>query len=311
VILLWGLYEDGPLSAVHEELERLGAPVMVVDQRQVLRSEIVLDVDDGVRGSVRVAGTETDLAGVSAAYVRPYDSWRIGAVARAGRNSAESRHALAFDDALWLWAELTPALVLNRPSAMASNGSKPRQAMAIAARGFGVPDTLITTDVDAVLAFQAVHGTVVYKSVSGVRSIVSRLTREQEAYLGDVASCPTQFQQLVPGVDYRVHVVGDEVYCARIDSEADDYRYGAKQGKAISFAPASLPDDWPERCRALAADLDFRLAGLDLRRTPDGEWYCFEVNPSPAFTYYDRFGQGIATAVARLLAEAGASEAAA
>jgi hypothetical protein len=22
--------------------------------------------------------------------------------------------------------------------------------------------------------------------------------------------------------------------------------------------------------------------------TPDGEWYCLEVNPSPAFTFYQR-----------------------
>lgn len=39
------------------------------------------------------------------------------------------------------------------------------------------------------------------------------------------------------------------------------------------------------------------------RRTPEGDWYCFEVNPSPAFTYYEsRSGQPIGNAVARLLA---------
>jgi hypothetical protein len=305
MILLWGLREDGPLGGVLAELEYLDEPVLFVDQRAVLQSEITVDVDGAVTGTVRVAGVSADLESVAAAYVRPYDSWRINPVARAGRDSPAGRHAVSFDEALWLWAELTPARMLNRPSAMASNSSKPRQAMTIAAHGFGVPETLITTDADAVGAFRARHGTVVYKSVSGTRSIVTRLTGDHEQRMADLAHCPTQFQQYVAGTDYRVHVVGDEVFCARIDSEADDYRYGGRQGLPVSVEPDTLPDDWPDRCRALAAGLNFLLAGIDLRCTPDGAWYCFEVNPSPAFTFYDRRGQGIARAVGRVLADPG------
>jgi glutathione synthase/RimK-type ligase-like ATP-grasp enzyme len=308
MIILWGLREDTPLASVLAELEYNDAPVIFIDQRVVLQSEITLNVDGAVSGTVRVPGASIDLESVTAAYVRPYDSWRINPVARAGRDSPESRHALSFDETLWLWAELTPSRMVNRPSAMASNSSKPRQALTIGAHGFGIPETLLTTDADAVRAFKAKHGTVVYKSIGGTRSIVSRLTSEHEARMPDAASCPTQFQQYVPGIDYRVHVVGDEVFCTRIESKADDYRYGARQGATVSMEPASLPDDWPDRCRALAADLDFLLAGIDLRCTPDGAWYCFEVNPSPAFTFYDRHGQGIARAVSRLLAESGASQ---
>jgi ABC-type amino acid transport system permease subunit len=54
---------------------------------------------------------------------------------------------------------------------------------------------------------------------------------------------------------------------------------------------------------ALAAALGLAFAGIDLRLTPEGEWYCFEANPSPAFTYYEAAsGQPIADAVAALLA---------
>lgn len=301
MILLWGLREDAPLRHVMAELERMGAPHLLVDQRAVLDSEVELTVDSGVHGSLRVRDTRVDLESVTAAYLRPYDSWRIGAVARAGRDSAEARHALAFDDSLWLWAELTDVTVLNLPSAMASNASKPFQGMTIRAHGFESPDTLITTDADAVRAFHDIYGFLIYKSVSGTRSIVSRLSAEDEKRLGDVAWCPTQFQQFIPGIDHRVHVVGDEVYCARIESGADDYRYSERQGSEISIVPADMPDDWAQRCRDLAAALGYRLAGLDLRLTPAGQWYCFEVNPSPAFSFYDRHGQGIAASVARLL----------
>ena len=52
----------------------------------------------------------------------------------------------------------------------------------------------------------------------------------------------------------------------------------------------------------MAAGMGLHLAGIDLRQTPRGEWYCLEVNPSPGFTYYEAVtGQPIAAAVAELL----------
>ena len=66
-----------------------------------------------------------------------------------------------------------------------------------------------------------------------------------------------------------------------------------------------LPIDVAERCFALARALGLHLAGLDLRRTPDGEWFCFEVNPSPCFTYYEHHtGHPIAATLAAFLAGA-------
>lgn len=305
MIALWGLHADGPLSRVYTELRRQQAQVVFIDQRRVLDYGITLDAGAGVSGLLRLDDALIDLADITAAYVRPYDYWRIGAVARAGLDSPESRHAAAFDDTLWAWAQITAARVVNRPSAMSSNGSKPRQALTIAEHGFAVPATLITTDGDAVREYQQQHGALVYKSISGTRSIVSSVTTEHDERLADLAWCPTQFQQQVPGVDYRVHVVGDGVFCARVESTADDYRYGALQGADVDIRPATLPLEVQQRCLGLARALDFLLAGIDLRLTPDGEWYCFEVNPSPAFTFYDRHGQGIAGAVAALLLETG------
>jgi D-alanine-D-alanine ligase-like ATP-grasp enzyme len=44
------------------------------------------------------------------------------------------------------------------------------------------------------------------------------------------------------------------------------------------------------------------VAGIDLRHAPDERWVCFEVNPSPAFTFYEHAtGQSIGAAIARLL----------
>lgn len=300
MILLWGLLRDTPLRKVRDELEAAGAVVALVDQRRILDSTIELEVSDRVSGALTVGSRPVDLDAVSSAYVRPYDSFRLRMVAESAPDSEARQHTAAFDDALWLWSELSQARVVNRPSAMSLMGSKPRQLAVIAAHGFATPETLLTTDRDAVREFAAARGTLVYKSISGVRSIVSRL-RADDARLADVAWCPTQFQAYVPGDDYRVHVVGDELFCARVRSEADDYRYGVRQGHAVDMEPVDIPDDLAERCRALTDHLGLHLAGIDLRRVPDGDWCCFEVNASPAFTFYDRHGQGIARAVAQLL----------
>jgi D-alanine-D-alanine ligase-like ATP-grasp enzyme len=88
-------------------------------------------------------------------------------------------------------------------------------------------------------------------------------------------------------------------------SEADDYRYASRGGKSVAIRTANLPSDVASQCRSLAAGLGLAIAGIDLRRTPSDRWYCFEVNPSPGFSYYENAtGQPLALSVARLLQQA-------
>lgn len=254
-----------------------------------------------VGGELAVSGLRLDLGEVRAVYLRPYDCRRTGAVAAAGPGSPLWRHATELDDALLSWCELAPALVINRPEAMCSNDSKPFQARLIAAAGFRTPETLITTDVALAEAFWAEHGDVIYKSCSGVRSIVQRFNPADRDRLGNLRWCPTQFQRRIVGVDCRVHVVGGEIFACRITADADDYRYDHHARVVACELDAELAD----RCRALSRALGLEVAGLDLRQSPDGDWYCFEVNPSPAFTYFQtRTGQPIDLAIARMLAAA-------
>ena len=305
MILLWGVCNDGPLRAVRAALHACGEPVCLFDQRETARTALDLCVGSSVHGTLHLPEDLFALEAMTAVYARPYDVRQMPELQDAGPFSPLWRHGLALDDALQAWVELTPALVINRPSAMASNGAKPYQAALIRAAGFDVPDTLVTTDPEAALAFQAQHGAVIYKSTSGVRSIVTRLGDEHRARLQDVGNCPTQFQQYVAGTDYRVHVVGDEIFAAEIISDADDYRYADRTGHARKIRATTLEPALAQRCRSLAAGMGLVVAGVDLRRTPEGRWYCFEVNPSPGFTFYaEATGQRIAESIASLLAQA-------
>lgn len=286
MILVWGIPDDGPTRAVIDALESMRAPLQLLDQHDVLNTPADVQLD-----------------GLDAAYLRPYDSRLLPAVASGSRE--EKAHAAAVERAVCGWSEVTSAFVVNRPSAMASNHSKPYQSQIIQ-HHFAVPETLITTDVDALDAFRETFGELIYKSSSGVRSIVTRLTDAHSPRLRNLASCPTQFQQWIDGTDVRVHVVGSEVFAAEIESTATDYRYPRGPQEAAEIRAIALPPDVADRCVRLAASLRLPLAGVDLRRSNDGEWYCFEVNPSPAFTYYEEStGQPIATAVASILVSGG------
>lgn len=307
-ILLWGLLSDQPTAALYDSIRRTGQPVFFLDQRAVRDTRVEMVVGTVVEGSLQAGEHSLDLAAVKAAYLRPYDvnylsRAEIVELAEAGPESDLWRHAAAVRDILLSWGDLSPALVLNRPSAMAPNGSKPYQAVWIESIGFRIPETLITTDPAAALNFWKQHDRVIYKSVSADRSIVTRLTPGHLARFDNIASCPTQFQEYVPGVEYRVHVVGENLFPCRILSDEDDYRYASRP--AVMEA-CELPAEVSQLCRTLARSMDLQVAGIDLRCTPGNDWYCFEVNPSPAFAWFQHMTrQPIAEAIAQLLVSAG------
>ena len=304
LILLWGLASDPPMAAVREQVRLLGAPTVFADQAAVLETEIDLEVGETVKASIQIRGESFDLAAVTAAYLRPYISCELPAIASAGPGSAPWQHAALADDVLTTWVGISPAFLVSPFAAMAGNNSKPYQLEQIRRQGWSTPETLITTDPEAVRDFWNRHGDVIYKSVSGIRSRVSRLGPEHRERFTDVGSCPTQFQAYVPGRDHRVHVVGDEVFACEVCCDADDYRYPGEGD--VEIRACTLPREIEDRCRKTARAVGLPVTGIDLRRTPADEWHCFELNPSPGFTFYEgRTGQPIAQSIARLLMQGG------
>lgn len=305
MILLWGKPGDSPLDRVHAVLTRLGHPFIFLDQQAVLQTTLKLTTVSQPTGYVRISNQQIDLSDITAVYARPYPNDHLPALKGGGLNDPGWKYALEINDALWSWLDLTTALVVNRPMAMASNSSKPYQTRIIQSYGFQVPDTLITTDPEAVLEFWSHHGEVIYKSISGVRSIVTRLRPDHLPRLELLRWCPTQFQQYIPGKDYRVHVVGGEIFSCQITSPTDDYRYASRQGVSREITAHEIAPDIADRCGTLTRALGLSVAGVDLRYHPDGQWYCFEVNPSPAYSFYqDATHLPIDEAIARLLTNA-------
>ena len=282
MILMWGSPQDTPLRQVMAALYRCRLPHVLVDQDTPVSATVASVSRETPGGVVVLNGEGFDLRAVTAAYLRP-----------------QSRSLSAVDRLLGAWADAsTDSIIVNRPAAMSANACKPFQLRWIARHGFETPATLITTNAKAARDFKSIYGEVIYKSISGIRSIVTRLRDDQ--FLEDLQYCPTQFQEYISGVDYRVHVVDEELFTCRVESDADDYRYA--QNVPTMLTRAELPVEVGERVRMMVRDMGLLLAGVDLRLTSTGQWYCFEVNPSPGFTFFaDATNQPIADAVAHLL----------
>jgi glutathione synthase/RimK-type ligase-like ATP-grasp enzyme len=299
MIAILGRADDPPVSLLLQALQERGTPYHFIELWALDRDGLQLERGrSGLTGCLHVAGQTVPLQALHAWYARPLSPGQAGAEPQAARRAQQ-----AFDT-LVAWLDVAPGLVVNRPRAMNSNNAKPMQAQWIGEAGFLVPETLVTSHPDEALAFWRKHGRVIYKSISGVRSIVRELDADAAQRLGALRDLPVQFQAHVPGMDLRVHVVGARCFAAEIHSTATDYRY-ARGTEHTRLQAHALPEDVAQRCVALARALALPLAGIDLRLRPDGQYVCFEVNPMPAYSYYEQHtGLPISQALAELLAGA-------
>lgn len=198
-----------------------------------------------------------------------------------------------------------PCRIVNRPAATYSNWSKPYQALIIRRCDFKIPKTLITNDLASARAFYAeCNGEVISKSISGLRLTVQRISEADLRHLPATPHRPTQFQENLPGDNIRAHVIGESLFAVRIQSKAIDYRYAGSEGYARTMVPTILPEDVEAKCIRLTKELGLTMSGIDLKETPAGEYYCFEVNTSPAFPFYESPAQPVvADALAEFLAQ--------
>jgi glutathione synthase/RimK-type ligase-like ATP-grasp enzyme len=298
MIVFYGRIDDPPIFQAIESAQELDLTYIVLDLAHLDREKMVLQIDDdGVQGYIVAAGQIVPLEDIRGIYARPLDLPQ-----RSDRDLIARSRAQSFQSMFLDWLEFATPLVISRPHLMETNFSKPLQTQIIAQSGLQVPDTIVTNDPQAVREFWHKHQRVIFKSTSGIRSIVQELDEKSAARLDHVRSLPTQFQAYITGTDVRVHVVGQQIFATEISSNAIDYRYARQTGRETNLQAITLPEKIEMQCLKLATLLDLPFCGIDLRRCPNGEYVCFEVNPMPAYTYYQAYtGQPISLALIKLL----------
>ncbi|NQX26479.1 alpha-L-glutamate ligase [Microbacteriaceae bacterium VKM Ac-2854] len=187
---------------------------------------------------------------------------------------------------------------------------KPLQWTVAHGLGFDLPRTLVTSSPERARDFVAELGVgqVIAKPflerVDAWRE-TRILDHNDVERLDQVRLAPTLLQEYVPGVDLRVTVVGHHVYATEIDASATSYPADMRMvlGEA-EVHPVLLPEALVTRIRALLSRLGLVYGAVDLRRTPDGGYRFFEVNPAGLWLFaQQRSGWPITEAVAGELAK--------
>lgn len=306
MILITGIPSEPPVQLVTEAAEKAGIPYILLNQRQAHLYQLSIKCQSNVFSvRLQIDGQEYDMAQMAGIYIRLMDNYLLPEVQNKVFNyvgEAAAHKSAAIHQQLLAWLEVATCRILNRPWDMLSNLSKPYQSQLIAAAGFAIPPTCITNSPEVVKQFQHKQHRLIFKSISSVRSIVKELDDSHMKTLNRIKYLPTQFQQKLEGANIRVHVVGDVLFATKVESPVVDYRYAGRENKEAILTEYELPPAIAKKCFKVAKYLQLPLCGIDLFRTGKGRYYCFEVNPSPGYSYYQQStGQDIATAIVKWL----------
>lgn len=171
---------------------------------------------------------------------------------------------------------------------------KPYQWAVAREVGLRLPRTLVTNQPEAARAFiESVGlGKTIFKaflaSIEAWRE--TRLIEPDDLEkLDSVRFAPVIFQEYIKGVDLRITVVGEAVFAAEIDARETSYPVDMRMvvGESI-VRPTTLPPKIHEAVLALQRRLNLVYGAIDMRRTPDGEYVFFEVNPAGQWHFVEQ-----------------------
>jgi glutathione synthase/RimK-type ligase-like ATP-grasp enzyme len=316
-ILIFSEPNDVHAQSVVRELARMGeSDVRILDFRDVPQRISVEMAMSNARGSGFALGMPDGrrlrLEEVRSFWWRRPQSFMLPeGMDPQAQHFALSELATAFQG-MWQSSE---TLWVNNIVRDAAAAHKPWQLELARRIGLSIPDTLMTTDPEAVRAFwEARGGEVIYKPF--LQTFHSwretrQLKHEELAQLDSVRIAPVIFQSLVPGVaDLRVTIIGSSIFAAAVDLRKMEYKLDVRLNQQ-AYERHDLPADVSQKLLMLMRRLGLEYGAIDLRLTPDGEYVFFEVNPAGQFLFVEHACRlPISAALASHLASGGAAAAA-
>ena len=196
---------------------------------------------------------------------------------------------VAFNDsmsALRTMLQACDARWVNSWQAYQFHKEKPLQLSQVKQSWVKIPDTLITNNPEQVISFAQLHEKVIFKPVYGGAhtQILTDSHLEPERLNLALSISPITIQEYIPGTNIRSYVIADSVYSAEIRSNSLDFR----EDFQAQLIPIDLPTRVKQDCFTIAKALHLEWTAIDWRRTPGGEYFFLEANPSPMFIHFEQ-----------------------
>ncbi|MBB5110113.1 ATP-grasp ribosomal peptide maturase [Streptomyces spectabilis] len=277
--------DDPTTDLVITELHDRGVPVVRFDSGDfphALSIAATITSTSGVTGTLTTPSRTCDLSRVRSLYYRRPSGFVFDHLDPQDARFAlmQARYGLG-----GILASLPGCLYVNHPHRVGDAEFKPAGLAAAHAAGFRLPATLITSDPDTARAFIRQHGPAIYKPFSAPLyriEGVSCTVKVEEVTADEIDDAVTGtahlFQHRIDKTgDVRVTVIGDRVFCVRIDSGLLDWRTDYSR---LTYSVVEPP---PGLTEALLSYLDhFRLVfgAFDFAIDREGQWWFLECNPS-------------------------------
>ena len=164
--------------------------------------------------------------------------------------------------------------------------------------GLNVPKTLVTNDPQAVTAFfKDCNENVIIKPIhsgrieSGIETQLLFANKLKKEHLFDLTQfdlTPCIFQEFIEKeMDIRVTIVGDKVFSAFVDSQADPETKIDWRRKKTRFKKFELPENLEAQCIELTKRLGLSFGAIDIVKSIHGDYFFLEINPNGQWAWIE------------------------
>lgn len=291
--------------------ERGHAPIRIHLADFPIRASLSLGLDrDGPRSVLHTPKGSIDVQEIRSIWWRKPKAHALSLELSADERSFARREIGHVFGGLWKNIE---CYWFNHPDQIKAASYKVEQLRRAASMGFEVPRTLVTSRPEDARAFYVeCGGNVIYKTLSNpmIEMIppldavtpageeASKVTKttllskeDFEKSVETVKHAPCLFQQYVEKkFEYRLTVVGNEVFVAEIDSQAqEETKIDWRQYHVLrKFRAGSIPDKLRRLCLKFVRSYDLRFSAMDIILTPDGRYVFLENNPNGQWYFVER-----------------------
>jgi glutathione synthase/RimK-type ligase-like ATP-grasp enzyme len=196
--------------------------------------------------------------------------------------------------------------VINNPYAETFANRKPYQLSIANSLGLTIPETLISNDPDAIKEFWIKNNrNCIYKTLTPMPDKMletRRLLETDFAELDKVRYAPVIVQQTIEGLDIRINVIGSQVFGASAKTNIKEAEFDWRIDPTLKWEKHDIDERLQDTLRLLIKKLGLHYGSIDMRLTPNGDYFFFEINPSGQFLFIEiDTGQTLSDSMAQLL----------
>jgi len=282
---------DEHADAVIQELNRRDVPVFRFHPEDFPHAcSVSLEIDGArIRGELSNADHRVTFDDICAAWYRRSRNLYMGPVSRTSEKLDDYVKAQSTATVVALCAGLD-TLWVSHPFRLRRGEVKALQLAEASRAGLKIPQTLISNDPARATAFVEALG----ETECAIKPLMAIGVTDEQGYrlpltttlpaghsLASLALAPTMLQPYVEkAFELRCVVIGERIFCAKLDSQADEKSRIDWRGGDPAHELFTLPDHVEASIHRLLAGFELNFASLDMIVTPDGEFVFLELNPN-------------------------------